>query len=227
MYYLSTWALGAKRHPANEKKSINWIINNPQQPSRLVRNPLPSAWFPVLVRAHHFAHRLSGLSSPRTPTTMAEIETQNETEFVKLKSKQEEVFEVEAKAAFRSITVKNMVDDTGFQIHVPVPMVDSSTLVKVIEYLKYHQKAEEDGTEDTTVWDVNYVKVDDETLFNLILAANYLDIKSLLDLTCKAVADEIKGKTPEEIRTRFNIKNDFTPEEEEEVKRENAWCEER
>lgn len=70
-------------------------------------------------------------------------------------------------------------------------------------------------------------QIDDETLFNLILAANYLDIKSLLDLTCKTVADEIKGKTPEEIRVRFNIKNDFTPEEEEEVKRENAWCDQR
>jgi S-phase kinase-associated protein 1 len=160
---------------------------------------------------------------------MAEVETPNEAEFVKLKSRQEEVFEVEAKAAFRSITIKNMIDDTGFQIHVPVPMVDSPTLAKVIEYLNFHQKAEERETpsEDQTVWDVNYVKVDDETLFNLILAANYLDIKPLLDLTCKTVADEIKGKTPEEIRTRFNIKNDFTPEEEEEVKRENAWCEER
>ena len=160
---------------------------------------------------------------------MAEVETPNETEFVKLKSRQEEVFEVEAKAAFRSITIKNMIDDTGFQIHVPVPMVDSQTLAKVIEYLNFHQKAEERETpaEDQTGWDVNYVKVDDETLFNLILAANYLDIKPLLDLTCKTVADEIKGKTPEEIRTRFNIKNDFTPEEEEEVKRENAWCEER
>ena len=160
---------------------------------------------------------------------MAEVETPNEAEFVKLKSRQEEVFEVEAKAAFRSITIKNMIDDTGFQIHVPVPMVDSQTLAKVIEYLKFHQKAEDGETpaEEQTLWDVNYVKVDDETLFNLILAANYLDIKPLLDLTCKAVADEIKGKTPEEIRTRFNIKNDFTPEEEEEVKRENAWCEER
>ena len=36
-------------------------------------------------------------------------------------------------------------------------------------------------------------------------AANYLNIKSLLDLTCQAVADIIKGKTPEEIRTEFNI----------------------
>ncbi|RVX03249.1 SKP1-like protein 11 [Vitis vinifera] len=43
-----------------------------------------------------------------------------------------------------------------------------------------------------------------------VLAANYLNIKSLLDLTCQTVADMIKGKTPEEIRKTFNIKNDFT-----------------
>ena len=41
-------------------------------------------------------------------------------------------------------------------------------------------------------------------------AANYLNIKTLLDLTCKTVADMIKGKTPEEIRAHFNIQNDFT-----------------
>ena len=33
-----------------------------------------------------------------------------------------------------------------------------------------------------------------------------------------------KGKTPEEIRKTFNIRNDFTPEEEEEVRRENQWA---
>jgi hypothetical protein len=32
------------------------------------------------------------------------------------------------------------------------------------------------------------------------------------------------GKTPEEIRKTFNIKNDFTPEEEEEVRKENQWA---
>ena len=175
---------------------------------------------------------------------------------MKLKSKQEEVFEVEKEVACRSITVKNMVDDTGLDAPVPLPMVDSKILIKVIEYCKYHHKAEQESLpeDEKTVWDKDFVKVrlprrlpprarvqrprlpthrlpssqvDDETLFNLILAANYLDIKPLLDLTCKTVADEIKGKTPEEIRIRFNIKNDFTPEEEEEVKRENAWCEER
>uniref|UniRef100_A0A803LIX6 SKP1-like protein n=1 Tax=Chenopodium quinoa TaxID=63459 RepID=A0A803LIX6_CHEQI len=58
----------------------------------------------------------------------------------------------------------------------------------------------------------------------LAKAANYMDIKGLLDLTCQCVADMIKGKTPEQIRKTFNIKNDYRPEEEEEVRRENQWA---
>jgi S-phase kinase-associated protein 1 len=58
-------------------------------------------------------------------------------------------------------------------------------------------------------------------------AANYLDIKALLDLGCKTVANMIKGKSPEEIRKTFNIQNDFTPEEEEQIRRENEWAEDR
>jgi S-phase kinase-associated protein 1 len=40
------------------------------------------------------------------------------------------------------------------------------------------------------------------------------------------VASLIKGKTPEEIRQPFNSVNDFTPEEEKQVREENKWCEE-
>ena len=168
-------------------------------------------------------------AAPPTNRPCRRASSPAESASVKLKSKQEEIFEVEKEVAFRSVTVKNMVEDTGLETPVPLPMVDSKILIKVIEYCKYHHKAEQESLpeDEKNVWDKDFVKVDDETLFNLILAANYLDIKSLLDLTCKTVADEIKGKTPEEIRVRFNIKNDFTPEEEEEVKRENAWCEER
>ena len=50
---------------------------------------------------------------------------------MKLKSKQEEVFEVEKEVACRSVTVKNMVDDTGLDAPVPLPMVDSKILIKV------------------------------------------------------------------------------------------------
>lgn len=44
------------------------------------------------------------------------------------------------------------------------------------------------------------------------------------DVGCKTVANMIKGKTPEEIRKLFNIVNDFTPEEEAQIKKENVSC---
>lgn len=55
-------------------------------------------------------------------------------------------------------------------------------------------------------------------------AANVLGVKKLLDLTCIAMADVLKGKTAEQIRSRFNVVNDYTKEEEEEVRRENSWA---
>lgn len=41
-------------------------------------------------------------------------------------------------------------------------------------------------------WYAKFVEVQQETLFELILAANYMDIKPLLDLTCATVASMIK-----------------------------------
>lgn len=80
-------------------------------------------------------------------------------------------------------------------------------------------------TEVVQEWYSQFVAIDQEVLFELILAANYMDVKPLLDLTCASVASMIKGKTPEEIRKHFNIINDFTPDEEEKVREENRWCE--
>jgi len=50
-----------------------------------------------------------------------------------------------------------------------------------------------------------------------------LNINRLLDLTCKVLADQMRGKTPEQMCEHFNIKNDYTPEEEAEVRNENKW----
>ena len=64
-------------------------------------------------------------------------------------------------------------------------------------------------------FDAKFIDIDDlECIFDIIMAANYLDIKSLLDLSCAKIATMIRGKTPDEIRKTFNIVNDFTPEEE-------------
>jgi len=62
--------------------------------------------------------------------TPAPCPARAESTSVKLKSKQEEIFEVEKEVACRSVTVKNMVDDTGLDTPVPLPMVDSKILVR-------------------------------------------------------------------------------------------------
>ncbi|XAR59846.1 hypothetical protein NMG60_11015834 [Bertholletia excelsa] len=145
-----------------------------------------------------------------------------------LKSSDGETFEVEESVAVESQTIKHMIEDNCADNSIPLPNVTSKILAKVIEYCKKHvetPKSDDKSVEDELKnFDAEFVKVDQGTLFELILAANYLNIKSLLDLTCQTVADMIKGKTPEEIRKTFNIKNDFTPEEEEDVRRENAWA---
>ena len=61
-------------------------------------------------------------------------------------------------------------------------------------------------------------------LFELILAADYLDIKSLLDLTCAKVASMIKGKNTEEIRKQINIVHDFTHSGGGAGQRGERWC---
>eukprot|EP00884_Botryococcus_braunii_P004159 jgi/Botrbrau1/13744/Bobra.0056s0001.1 len=73
-------------------------------------------------------------------------------------------------------------------------------------------------------FDAEFVNVDQSTLFELILAANYMDCKDILDLTCLTVANMMKGKSAEEVRKRFHIKNDYSPEEEDEVRRANQWA---
>ena len=75
------------------------------------------------------------------------------------------------------------------------------------------------------VWYANFVGngMDQEMLFDLTIAANFLGVNPLLNLTCATIATMIKGKTPEEILRTFNIVNDFTAEEEAAVREENKW----
>merc|ERR1719244_1280499 len=159
---------------------------------------------------------------------------------IRLKSSDGEVFPVDVEIAKQSVTIKTMLDDLGIEDDdeepVPLPNVNAAILKKVIQWCTHHKDdpplPEDDEnrdkrTDDIDPWDQEFLKVDQGTLFELILAANYLDIKGLLDVCCKTVANMIKGKTPEEIRKTFNIKNDFTPEEEEQVRKENEWCEDK
>ncbi|KAL0077288.1 E3 ubiquitin ligase complex SCF subunit sconC [Phycomyces blakesleeanus] len=153
---------------------------------------------------------------------------------VHLLSSDSDSFTVDKEVAERSVLIKNMLEDIGeSDAPIPLPNVTAKVLKKVIEWCEHHredpvtQDDQERRNTDIEEWDQKYMEVDQETLFDIILAANYLDIKPLLDVGCKTVANMIKGKSAEEIRKTFNIPNDFTPEEEAQIKKENEWAEDR
>ncbi|KAK8138220.1 Skp1 family protein [Apiospora sp. TS-2023a] len=135
---------------------------------------------------------------------------------IRLQSNDNHVMDVDKTVAERSLLIKNMLEDLGdaaVSETIPIPNVTEPVLRK--------------RTTEIEEWDQKFMQVDQEMLFEIILASNYLDIKPLLDVGCKTVANMIKGKSPEEIRKTFNITNDFTPEEEEQIRRENEWAEDR
>eukprot|EP00349_Pseudokeronopsis_sp_Brazil_P001116 CAMPEP_0202963124 /NCGR_PEP_ID=MMETSP1396-20130829/7122_1 /ASSEMBLY_ACC=CAM_ASM_000872 /TAXON_ID= /ORGANISM="Pseudokeronopsis sp., Strain Brazil" /LENGTH=93 /DNA_ID=CAMNT_0049684091 /DNA_START=272 /DNA_END=550 /DNA_ORIENTATION=+ len=72
-------------------------------------------------------------------------------------------------------------------------------------------------------WYANYIsKLTLEETYDLISAANYLDIKNLVELGCAKVGAMMKGKGIKELRKMFGIVNDFTPEEERTILEGNA-----
>ena len=71
---------------------------------------------------------------------------------------------------------KSFFSDTGLDAPIPLPNVSSKILAKVIEYCKYHVDAEKKADdkqskteEEIKTWDTDFVKVDQSTLFELIL----------------------------------------------------------
>ncbi|XP_064536794.1 S-phase kinase-associated protein 1-like [Drosophila montana] len=142
-------------------------------------------------------------------------------ERIKLQSSDGEIFETDVQAAKCSITIKTMLEDCGLDEDdnavVPLSNVSSNTLRNVIHWAEHHMDDEpslDDDEEESlsngmiSSWDKEFIgKVDQAMLFQLMLAANYLDIKGLLELTCRTVAKMIKGKTSAEIRQVFNIRH--------------------
>lgn len=159
------------------------------------------------------------------------------TDLVKLLTADDQELEVSRASANMSVTLKSMIEDLGedsITQGIIVPNVTEKVAKLAFAFCDLYRanpvpqpSTDEKRTDTLAPWAVQFLEVDQSTLFELILAANYLDIKPLLDATCMTVANMIKGKTPEEIRQKFSIKNDFTPEEEVQVRKENEWCEER
>ena len=62
-------------------------------------------------------------------------------------------------------------------------------------------------------------------MFPLLICANFLEIKGLIQLMCNSVALEIQMNDVETIRKKFNVEDPkWTDEELRKIDEENAWA---
>ena len=149
---------------------------------------------------------------------------------MKVKSGDGKIFSVNLEAINMSLTIKSMMED--LQIGSPkevltLPTVDSEVLKKVLEWCEEHKNDIKPESSNATAkditqkshkmyelihWDkefINSVKSVNESgqsmLFDLAIAANYLNILGLIDLTTMEIAKLMKDKTQEEIRDLFKV----------------------
>ena len=139
---------------------------------------------------------------------------------ISLRSSDGELFPVDIEVAKKSVLIKTLLEDLeeageDNDEEVPIPNVNAAILKLVIQWATYHKDDPQPNDDKNTNtaeninisdWDASFLSVDQGTLYELILAANYLDIKGLLTVTCATVANMIRGKTVEEIRKQFNNK---------------------
>lgn len=121
---------------------------------------------------------------------------------------------VERKHAYISTLVKTSLDTDPSATEVPIPSVTCAILAEVLSYMNHHKGVEPPIVEKplrSTVmsdvckdkWDAAFIDrigENRQALYDLMLAANYMDIKSLLHLGCAKVGSLIKGQPLEKIK---------------------------
>lgn len=137
-------------------------------------------------------------------------------------------FNMEKEMIDNFITIKNSLEHST-DTTVPLSNVDGETFGKIVEFYDFYMNSA-DGLDmsekDQKEWNKRFFEINEELTAKSLQAAIFLDCSKFLNAGVEYVADEIRGKTPAEIRARFNIPNDWTPEEEEELEKERKWIQE-
>jgi S-phase kinase-associated protein 1 len=133
---------------------------------------------------------------------------------IKMKSNDGKVVNISSKAAMRSGLLKGIMQDYPEDSEIPLNAVDGSTLEKIKEYLVHYEDSDpaqikrplkKEFKDSVDEWDSKFIGDDTNSILALIKAANFMDIKPLLELSAAKVATIVRGTKTETIRKTFEI----------------------
>ncbi|TMW95502.1 hypothetical protein EJD97_008740 [Solanum chilense] len=111
----------------------------------------------------------------------------------------------------REVLQTGMGSSKNYAISLP-QRVNPAILGLILEYCQFHQVPGRSNKE-RKIFDEKFIRLDTKKLCELTSAADSLQLRPLVDLTSRALARMIEGKTPEEIRETFHLPDDLTEEE--------------
>ena len=183
-------------------------------------------------RASSATTALGGLDDDDDTTSTANGTStkQNTNPIITLISAEGQWFSIPKQSLLMSELCKTTLEGDSSANELPMNFIESDTIARIVSYLQYHTTVPPRRISKPILsnnirdlvdrWDSNFIDQPQEIVFKLMLAANYLNIKPLLHLTCAKIGTLLKGKTPDQLRQVLGIRNDFTPAEEEEIRRE-------
>ena len=122
----------------------------------------------------------------------------------KLESSDGVIFTVDSAAVNQMVTIQTMIDheDEDSDEVTPVPTVKAQVLEKIIQWTDYH-KIDHEKTEKIA-WYIIYFNIELKQKFEIIIAADYLEIKSLLNESCQNVLINNKWVIIEDAASSFH-----------------------
>lgn len=141
---------------------------------------------------------------------------------VNLKTSDDVIFKVERDIirmfeAIQIILETNDDDSDDSEEEIPLFRINADTFENVILWATYHKDddplsppIEKDGTDTIHPWDAAFLNsLHSDTLIQLILAVDFLNVKSLYVAACKMIVSRMKNKNAQEIRVAFDIDRNY------------------
>lgn len=157
----------------------------------------------------------------------------NDERFITLTTNDNKSFEVPYQIIIECNVFKDMFEGLGWAdgevLHLD--NISSKVLQWILSYCKHyfeHGQYRDDDCKKTAMlqdWEQEFLGDAPNYMFlqEVMVASDFLDIEHLTDFLARVLAKAIEGQDVESLRKFFNVENDFTPEEEENIRKEHEW----
>ena len=122
---------------------------------------------------------------------------------ISLQSSDGVIFTVDKEIVNHMVTIRTMLDheDEDSDEVTPIPTVNSQVLEKIIQWTEYHKIDHEMA--EKIAWNTQYFNIDLSEIFEIIIAADYLEVKTLLNESCRNVLTSNKLEIIDDGASRF------------------------